>query len=96
MLLYDYKIKIQLLISAPKRTISTVSKIKMIDTSLFQLGSQHILSKLKHLCFSALDSLSKQTQASLLGSNYFVNKFWFNLVAMFVFFVNNSLVINSI
>ncbi len=76
----------------------------MFDASLFQLGSQSILSKLKRLWFSVLDSqsihfklkrlrfsvldsqsiisklkhlqffvldLSMQTQASLLGSNYF-------------------------
>jgi hypothetical protein len=41
---------------------SQLSKIKAFDTSLSQLGSQSILSKLKRLRFSALDSLSKQTQ----------------------------------
>jgi hypothetical protein len=43
-----------------------------------------------------LDSLSKQTQASLLGTDTFVNKFKFNLLTMFVFSVNNSLVKNLI
>jgi hypothetical protein len=43
----------------------------VFDASLFQLGSQSIISKLKCLHFSALDSLSMQTQAFLLGSNYF-------------------------
>jgi hypothetical protein len=70
--------------------------MKVFDTSLFQLGSQSNLSKLKHLHFSVLDSLSMQAQASLLVLITFVNNFQFNLVLMFAFFVNNSLVVNSI
>jgi len=54
------------------------------------------LSKLKHLHFSVLDSLSLQAQASSLVLITFVNNFQFNLVLMFAFFVNNSLVVNSI
>jgi hypothetical protein len=41
--------------------------------------------------------LSKASQASLLGLNYFCIKLSsFNKLILFVFFVNNSLVINSI
>jgi len=42
-----------------------------------------------------LDSLS-EASPSFFTLISFVNNFQFNLVVMFVFFVNNSLVINSI
>ena len=68
---YDNKLRFGYQYSLLNAHSLHVLQIKAFNTSLFQLGSQSILTKLKRLRFSALDSLSMQTQASSLGSNFF-------------------------
>ncbi len=80
-----------------KWTFSTLSKLKRMMLYSVIKTILSIIFKLKRVYFSALDSLClNKAKLLCLVLITLVCNFQFNQLVMFVFFVNNSLVLNSI